>query len=216
MANLATGIQTMEDIISILRQFSNWNSMIAVGKITEGTVDAEEISDTNVYMQCTEGNAGATPTADEWLSAYQASKAYYEAYSVILSHIHQHLPTDYTKVYTSVAADVHNIFEQMLYVEVPKYAPDTRTPATPEETLSALKTLVQTIGAKKEVAYFGGGIKYYNEEWLSPEMRCAGFGSGTRCHLRFYLRSLVFVLRYEPGCNRIGTRSGDEELGRTC
>lgn len=163
MANLATGIQTMEDIISILRQFSNWNSMITVGKITEGTVDAEEISDTNVYMQCTEGNAGATPTADEWLSAYQASKAYYEAYSVILSHIHQHLPTDYTKVYTSVAADVHNIFEQMLYVEVPKYAPDTRTPATPEETLSALKTLVQTIGAKKEVAYFGGGIKYYNE-----------------------------------------------------
>lgn len=58
MANLATGIQTMEDIISILRQFSNWNSMITVGKITEGTVDVEEISDTNVYMQCTEGNAG--------------------------------------------------------------------------------------------------------------------------------------------------------------
>ena len=154
MANLATGIQTMEDIISILRQFSNWNSIITVGKISEGTVQSDEISESNVYMECTEGNAGTTPTADEWISAYQASKAYYEAYSVILSHIHQHLPTDYTKVYISVAADVHNIFEQMLYVEVPKYAPDTRTPATPEETLSALKTLVQTIGAKKEVAYF--------------------------------------------------------------
>lgn len=51
----------------------------------------------------------------------------------------------------------------MLYVEVPKYAQGTRTPATVAETLSALKALVQAIGAKKEVAYFGGGIKYYNE-----------------------------------------------------
>lgn len=97
MKSLATGIQTMEDIISILRQFSNWNSMITIGKITSGTVGADEPSDSNVYMECSEGSAGTTPTANEWLSAYQASKAYYEAYSVILSHIHQHLPDDYTK-----------------------------------------------------------------------------------------------------------------------
>lgn len=163
MKSLATGIQTMEDIISILRQFSNWNSMITISKITSGTVGADEPSDSNVYMECSEGSAGTTPTADEWLSAYQASKAYYEAYSVILSHIHQHLPNDYTKVYISVGTDVHNTFENMLYVEVPKYAPGTRTPATVAETLSDLKALVQAIGAKKEVAYFGGGIKYYNE-----------------------------------------------------
>lgn len=163
MKSLATGIQTMEDIISILRQFSNWNSMITIGKITSGTVGTDEPSDSNVYMECSEGSAGTTPTANEWLSAYQASKAYYEAYSVILSHIHQHLPDDYTKVYISVGTDVHNTFENMLYVEVPKYAPGTRTPATVAETLSALKALVQAIGAKKEVAYFGGGIKYYNE-----------------------------------------------------
>ena len=49
MANLATGIQTMEDIISILRQFSNWNSMITVGKISDGTVQSDEISESNVY-----------------------------------------------------------------------------------------------------------------------------------------------------------------------
>lgn len=165
MKSLATGIQTMEDIISILRQFSNWNSMIMVGKITSNTVNTDEVSTTNVYMECTEGSAGDPKaiTKDEWISAYQASKAYYEAYSVILSHIHQHLPDDYTKVYISAANDVHSTFENMLYVEVPKYGPGTRTPATVSETLSALKTLVQTIGPKKEVAYFGGGIKYYNE-----------------------------------------------------
>lgn len=163
MKSLATSIQTMEDIISTLRQFSNWNSMITISKISSGTVGADEPSDSNVYMECSEGSAGTTPTVNEWLSAYQASKAYYEAYSVILSHIHQHLPDDYTKVYISVGKDVHNTFENMLYVEVPKYASGTRTPATVAETLSTLKTLVQTIGAKKEVAYFGGGIKYYNE-----------------------------------------------------
>lgn len=162
MKNLATGIQTMEDIVSILRQFSNWNSMIMVGKITSGTVSTDEVSDTNVYMECSEGSAGTKPTADEWISAYKASKSYYEAYSVILSHIHQHLD-DYTKVYIAVANDVHNTFENILYVEVPKYAAGTRTPATVDETFTALKTMVQTIGPKKEVAYFGGGIKYYNE-----------------------------------------------------
>lgn len=162
MKNLATGIQTMEDIVSILRQFSNWNSKIMVGKITSGTVSTGEVSDTNVYMECSEGSAGTKPTTAEWISAYKASKSYYEAYSVILSHIHQHLD-DYTKVYIAVANDVHNTFENILYVEVPKYAAGTRTPATVDETFTALKTMVQNIGPKKEVAYFGGGIKYYNE-----------------------------------------------------
>lgn len=162
METLATGIQTMEDIVSILRQFSNWNSTVMIGKITSGTVDADEVSDTNVYMECSEGTAGTNPGKDEWISAYNASKVYYEAYSVVLSHIHQHLDS-YMEVYTEVANDVHTTFENMLYVEVPKYAAGTRTPATVDETLTALKTMVQTIGPKKEVAYFGGGIKYYNE-----------------------------------------------------
>lgn len=162
METLATGIQTMEDIVSILRQFSNWNSTVMIGKITSGTVDTDEVSDTNVYMECSEGTVGTDPGKDEWISAYNASKVYYEAYSVVLSHIHQHLDS-YMEVYTEVANDVHTTFENMLYVEVPKYAAGTRTPATVDETLTALKTMVQTIGPKKEVAYFGGGIKYYNE-----------------------------------------------------
>jgi len=162
MKTLATGIQTMEDIVSILRQFSNWNSTIMIGKIASGTVDTNEVSDTNVYMECSEGTVGTDPGKDEWISAYNASKVYYEAYSVVLSHIHQHLD-NYIEVYTEVANDVHTTFENMLYVEVPKYAAGTRTPATVDETLTALKTMVQTIGPKKEVAYFGGGIKYYNE-----------------------------------------------------
>lgn len=162
MKTLATGIQTMEDIVSILRQFSNWNSTIMIGKIASGTVDTDEVSDTNVYMECSEGTVGTDPGKDEWISAYNASKVYYEAYSVVLSHIHQHLD-NYIEVYIEVANDVHTTFENMLYVEVPKYAAGTRTPATVDETLTALKTMVQTIGPKKEVAYFGGGIKYYNE-----------------------------------------------------
>jgi hypothetical protein len=163
MADLATGIQSIEDVVSMLRQFSNWNSIITIGKITSGEVDTDTPGTENIYMECTEGSAGNTPTKEEWMSAYQASKQYYEAYEVILSHVHQHLPSDYTKLYKEVSEDVQNTFENLLYVEVPKYAPSTRTSATPEETLSSLKTMVQTIGAKKEVAYFGGGIKYYNE-----------------------------------------------------
>ena len=177
METLATGIQTMEDIVSILRQFSNWNSTVMIGKITSGTVDAGEVSDTNVYMECSEGTAGTNPGKDEWISAYNASKVYYEAYSVVLSHIHQHLDS-YMEVYTEVANDVHTTFENMLYVEVPKYAAGTRTPATVDETLTALKTMVQTIGPKKEVAYFGGGIKYYNENGFLQKCDVLGSVAG--------------------------------------
>lgn len=162
MTTVATGIQTIEDVISILRQYSNWKSDITIGSISSDEVSTEEPDEENIYMKCSEGSAGSEPNMESWLSAYQASKQYYEAYEVILSHIHQHLKDDYVKVYKSVADDVHSIFEYMLYVEVPKYKPGTNEVATPEETLSALKTLVETIGPKKEVAYYGGGIKYYN------------------------------------------------------
>lgn len=162
MTTIAAGIQTIEDVISTLRQYSNWKSDITIGSISSDEVSTEEPDEENIYMECHEGSAGSEPNMESWLSAYQASKQYYEAYEVILSHIHQHLKDDYAKVYKSVADDVHSIFEYMLYVEVPKYKPGTNEVATPEETLSALKTLVETIGPKKEVAYYGGGIKYYN------------------------------------------------------
>lgn len=162
MKEFAKGIHSNEDVISVLRQFSNWNGNIFRGVFEGDSVSHGNITDSTAYMSITEGNAGSTPTVADWISAYQASKEYYEAYQVILSHIHQHLPSDYQNVYTQVANDVHNTFEQILYVEVPKYAPGTYTPATTAETLSALKTLVNAIGPKKEVAYFGGGIKFYD------------------------------------------------------
>lgn len=181
MTEIATGIQSIEDIISTLRQFSKWNSAITVGSIASSVVTSEEPNTENIYMECSEGSAGTTPTQAEWLSAYQASKQYYEAYEVILSHIHQHLPDDYTALYKSVAEDVHSSFENVLYIEVPKYAPGTRTPATVEETLSALKTLVQTIGPNKEVAYFGGGIKYYDGNGALQKCDVLGSVVGLSC-----------------------------------
>lgn len=174
----ALGIVTMEDAISALNQFSNWNSTVMIGKTTSGNTDPEEVSDTNRYMECNEGSMGNIGgiTKDNWMSAYNALKSYTDAYSVILSHVHQHLDNSYTQLYQEVAKDVHTTFEQMLYVEVPKYqSGGSRIPATVEETLTALKTMVETIGPMKEVAYFGGGIKYYNE--MGSLQKCDVLGS---------------------------------------
>lgn len=179
MEDYADGILNMEDAIQALRQFNNWNTALLVGDTTSSTQVVEDgTASDNVYMQCTEGTAGKTPTDEEWKQAYYTSREYYESYLLILSHIHQHLPNDYMGVYKEVATDVNNMFEQVLAVEVPKYVGKTRVPATVEETLSKLKDMVQAIGPKKSVAYFGAGLKFYDNYGVMQKCDVLGTVAG--------------------------------------
>ena len=204
IANLATGIQTMEDIISILRQFSNWNSMITVGKITEGTVDAEEISDTNVYMQCTEGNAGATPTADEWIASLEFVKDYVDVYQIFCSHIDQHLEAsaDVLKVHKAAVDMVKELQEYTYYIEVPKYTTHYTQGDQPRDLKSIItwiQTCLGTVGNSKYVAYFGGGIKYYNADGNLVDSDVLGTiaGLGDASASQFW--TLEIICWYESG-----------------
>lgn len=144
----------IDGVVSLLRAYSNWYATMSVGTTTlnEGYKD----------LTINEGNNGGDSTAQSWKDAYDAIKGYNDAYQLACSHIHQHLPSDYTQVLSYIAKEVTSHFDQVLYVEVPKYTAD-KSIASPEDILDWLEDMVPTIGYSKNVAYFGGGIKYYNE-----------------------------------------------------
>ena len=104
------------------------------------------------------GSDGGASTADTWMAAYEALAEYTDAYNLILSHIHQHLPEAYTSIYTTIGLKVKKAQEVKLMVELPKPAAGV----TISQYVTALSTLVQAVGQSQFICYYGGGIKYYD------------------------------------------------------
>lgn len=114
------------------------------------------------------GSAGSTPTADEWIASLDFVKDYTDFYQLFISHISQHLTADadVLKVYKAAADMAKELMEWVLYIEVPKHLTHY-TQGTQARDYKAQVTWVQTclgtVGNSKYIAYFGGGLKYYNE-----------------------------------------------------
>lgn len=144
----------MDGVVSLLKTYSNWYATLSV--------DSSQITST-IDLVINEGDNGGVSTLDSWKNAYDAIKGYNDAYQLICSHIHQHLSsTDAISALKYVSEEVNKYFDQVHYVEVPKYNADNEV-MTPEEIVDWLETNVPVIGYHKTTAYFGGGIKYYNE-----------------------------------------------------
>lgn len=150
---LATRIKTIDDVITTFRNYSNWFGTVTVGETL--------LASNPVYMIINEGTDGGDSTKETWLKAYQALADYNDAYQLICSHVHQHLPSDYMEVLADVGKDVISKFETCLYVEVPKYDSSGNI-QNPDNVVKALESLIGTVGHAKNIIYFAGGIKYYD------------------------------------------------------
>ena len=132
------------------------------------TVGGEQPSDTEKLFNGTIGSAGSNPTADEWIASLDLVKDYTDFYQLFISHISQHLTSDsdVLKVYKAAADMAKELMEWVLYIEVPKHLTHY-TEGTQARDYKAQVTWVQTcmgtVGNSKYIAYFGGGLKYYNE-----------------------------------------------------
>lgn len=105
----------------------------------------------------TVGNAGTVPIIDDWKVALEYVKDVQDAYQVIASHVHQHLSSsDTTSFHNAVKLMADELQEWVYYIEVPK---ENDTVA---KIQAWMKTTMSAVGNSKFVAYFGGGIKYYN------------------------------------------------------
>ena len=114
---------------------------------------------TSTAYNLAKGSDGGDSTTTTWVDAFRAVAEYTDAYEVILSHVHQHLPSDYDEVYAAVAAEIKIAQEVKLMVELPKPAAGV----TLSEYLTQLSTLVGQVGQSQFICYYGGGIKYYDK-----------------------------------------------------
>lgn len=121
------------------------------------TLGDTAITNQEVQLSGTIGNAGGEPTADEWVSSLEALKDYVDVYQFSCSHIHQHLEaSEALKVHQAAAQLVKDLEEYTYYVEVPKSEDNTL------KMTAWVDQMVGSLGNSKYISYFGGGLKYYN------------------------------------------------------
>jgi hypothetical protein len=212
----------------------SWNNFIKwLTDDVDGTKNPIDIKLNNaaittdvVNLNGTIGNAGTTPTADEWIASLEFVKDYVDVYQFACSHIHQHLTKDQDvlKVHKAAVDMVKELQEYTYYIEVPKYTTHYTQGDQPRD-LKSINTWVQiclgTVGNSKYVAYFGGGIKYYNEDGNLVDSDVLGtiFGLGDASATQFGVwKSFAGMNRgiiYDgngPVCPNYGSPSRTNEL----
>lgn len=163
MTETVEGIKSWENLIQWLTTSVDGSK----DKVTV-TIGEKEITNEEVSFDGTIGNAGTTPTADEWIASLEFVKDYTDVYQLFCSHISQHLEQDaeVLKVHKAAADMVKELEEYTYYIEVPKHLTHYTQGDQPRDKkaiISWVETCLGTIGNSKYVAYFGGGLKYYNE-----------------------------------------------------
>lgn len=148
-------------------------------------VGGKEATSTETMFNGTLGTAGADPTADEWIASLDLVKDYTDVYQLACSHIHQHLETDsdVLKVHKAAKDMCAELQEYTYYIEVPKYTThysEGTQPRNKQRIITWINNCLGSIGNSKYVAYFAGGIKYYNESGLLTNSDVLGtiFGLG--------------------------------------
>lgn len=148
-------------------------------------VGGKEATSTETMFNGTLGTAGADPTADEWIASLDLVKDYTDVYQLACSHIHQHLKTDQDvlKVHKAAKDMCAELQEYTYYIEVPKYTThysEGTQPRNKRSIITWINNCLGSIGNSKYVAYFAGGIKYYNEFGLLSNSDVMGtiFGLG--------------------------------------
>lgn len=163
MTETVEGIKSWENLIQWLTNSVDGSKDKVIITIGEKEVTNEEVS-----FDGTIGNAGTTPTADEWIASLEFVKDYTDVYQLFCSHISQHLEQDaeVLKVHKAAADMVKELEEYTYYIEVPKHLTHYTQgdqPRDKKNIISWVETCLGTIGNSKYIAYFGGGLKYYNE-----------------------------------------------------
>lgn len=148
-------------------------------------VGGKEATTTETMFNGTLGAAGNDPTADEWIASLDLVKDYTDVYQLACSHIHQHLNlfSDVLRVHKAAKDMCAELQEYTYYIEVPKYTTyysEGTQPRNKQSIITWINECLDSIGNSKYVAYFAGGIKYYNEFGLLTNSDVLGtiFGLG--------------------------------------
>lgn len=163
------GSKSLDQIIIELQKKSNWILTIEASDPSSSGQVTSLTDNTSRTYSVVQGSLGTDSVSlVNTQLAIDALADYNDAYQVALSHVDQWLTgggassiegmtLDCIKAYNYWVTNYANLFEAVLYVEVPSSI------STYADLLGAIQKLIPSIGYKKNVAYFGGGIKYYND-----------------------------------------------------
>ena len=152
MVTTDDNITSIDDLISWLAEsIDGTSNAIAV------EFNGNALTSTYASVSGTVGSAGTTPALADWKDALDAIKDYNDMYQVAASSIYQHLSSADALLFHTYAKQMADRLEEWVYyIEVPKDQ-DTKT-----KIVTWMGTTLSAVGHSKFVAYFGGGIKYYN------------------------------------------------------
>lgn len=119
-------------------------------------------------LAVTQGESGTAPTLDDWEQAFVSLLDYNDMYQVIASHVNQHLKTEASKFHAYVKNYAEDLQEWIYYIECPKEN-DTK-----DKMIAWVNTTSSTVGKSKFIAYFGGGIKYYDNPGILQDCDVLG------------------------------------------
>ena len=148
-----------------------WLADSVDGSDTELTVKIAAKPLTSLPLDCISqiGSSGKAPAKTDWIASAEYLKDYTDVYQVGCSHIEQHLetPQDQLDVHKVLKTICDETQEYTYYIEVPKYKTHFTQGTevrTKKEIIEWINTCSGAIGNSMWVAYFAGGIKYYNDD----------------------------------------------------
>lgn len=155
-------ITSIEGMIDWLGTVDGSNQTITV------QFNSEDLTADYTSVNGTPGNQGTTPTLQDWETAFESILDFNDMYQVIASHIHQHLPTDSIEFHAFVKTYADKLQEWIYYIECPKIN-DTKA-----KMIAWMNTTLAAVGHSMFIAYFGAGIKYYNNAGILKDCDVLG------------------------------------------
>lgn len=171
-----TGTGGVSDLIKLrdyLQTLSSFAVTATPGTVTNGTYKAP------------------TTEADYDQDTIDVLADYVDVYQVTFSGINQLVGQDNAyKVHQRWAESFVNLMEYTLYVEVPSTsiaANGAETPWNDTQIINWVKTHISQVGNSKYIAYFGGGIKYYDADGNIRNANSMGaiLGLGDACATQY-------------------------------
>ncbi len=163
-------ITTPSDQITSIEGMIDWLGTVdGSNQIITVQFNSEDLTADYISVDGTTGDHGTTPTLQDWETAFESILDFNDMYQVIASHVHQHLSsTDSVKFHAFVKTYADKLQEWIYYIECPKIN-DTK-----DKMIAWMNTTLAAVGHSMFIAYFGAGIKYYNNAGILKDCDVLG------------------------------------------
>lgn len=150
----------------IIRNTNQFKEIYGSETVPDGSISNIEIAlsmGSSLRISRVDTESGDESTSASWIKALEVFKNYDDAYQLFCSHVHQHVTEEEElgKVHIEGGKIASATKSVIYYIEVPKYSEGT-TPSDNTKMLAWKQTMSEKVGASAQVAYFGGGFKYYD------------------------------------------------------